>query len=289
METKIDPPIADHDINIIEIFSILKKHGKTIIITALIVIFLMIALSFFSASDSINDNKLLEGSLLLDSASIDNGENLKIFLEHPSTLQILAQRLDIPIAQAPQLKQKINIKPQKGKFLEITVQDYDSITIKKFLKEISLIINEQYRQSSRDIQLRIEAIENLAIQIKQAQEQIIEFAKDLSRLKYGQSEGEGLIAQSYIQLLNGERKNLLSLQQEKIKNEKELAVLKKTDIIGLSSEPIQANLLSGENNKEKQKFLFIIAVLVGLFVGLIIAFFKEYLDRAQKKHYSRID
>lgn len=263
----------EEEIDLIDYGRIIWRRKWKIILIATIIITLASIYTFLSP-------KIYESSILIEIGKIkdnylESQDDIIVFLEQLLMSRSLTSELGLKEEQWPILKKSIKVR-KVGSFIKITAQDKDPAKAKQKVEIMAdLLIKRHQQMFAQEKKIRNAEIEQIKKYIQEIKENITKLEKEFARVKNAKTEGEGLLAQGYLTVLEKEKSNLRTLNQELIEKERETSSGSyETKIIVPSEWPLKP--------VKPNKLLNIsIAAILGVFVGIFWAFLKEYLEKKQ--------
>ena len=212
-----------------------------------------------------------------DQAVINIAESLEI-MKSSVLLNEVINRMDLEIS-AGQLKSQIEVKNLKGtNFIEISVVDNSPEKAKNLAENITEVF---IRQNQGKYQEKVKLVED---RLKTLEEQITEFEKNIEEIKKTikeiatseeLSEGErqfqtslllssSVTARELYNTLTGQANSL----KASLKSYEDFKIINNTQILVSSAKP-------------NKKLNILIAGVLGLFIGIFVAFFLEFWQKGK--------
>jgi len=290
----------EFEIDLKDYLQVIRKRKNGILIIFLVVVITTAIISFtmpktYLASAFIKIGKIKEQKL-------ETLSDLKTVFEQESVLKELAKKINLPpgekidkkLLNFEQAKEGELIKVSgKGKTpeeaLKLTEKALEIIIDRheKFFEKAKKVLDFEIETIKKQKEKTRKDIEQLEEEIKRLEGEIANYEKEVKLRSNAYSEGQGLIAQSYIYLLaqaknqkEEKEKQILNLKQE-INNldltlqEKEyenVYLIRNTTIeipAILPEEPIAPN----------KKINLTISAILGVFLGIFWAFGREYFEK----------
>ena len=289
----------DDEIDLYELIEILVRHKWSIVITTVFCTLLSLGIGLYMRSNT--PNYLIKSILIQQDTYGLKGVN-KI-------------DIDTVLLQDKNIKRILEIEPIKKEYLENTPKKMQNLSSeRKFLQEMitvskndknpeeisiktKIVVDEN---SSKDVInryidilreqdnlvdiiekekiLKRSSLEKVKLEIQNIQNEILYIFKNDSDLKFLKSEEKmNYIASKYPEL--SLRKN----EQEKYYNTyvNELVKLDSLDNkLDIIKETTDIYFLKGQN---KVKLILVVGILIGLFLGIIVVFLKEFIDNYKKR------
>lgn len=271
--------IQEEKIDLRDYINVLLKRKSIIILIFLIAIITAAMVNYFAISPSpIYQSSIVFGVAQIDGRAVINiTESLEI-MKSSVLLDEVINRMDLEI-NAGQLKSQIEVKNLKGtNFIEVSVVDNSPEKAKNLAENITEVFIKQNQGKYRE---KVKLVED---RLKTLEEQITEFEKNIEEIEKVKkkiaatkelSEGERQFQTSL--LLNSsvterELYNTLTDQANSLKASlKDCEDFKIINYAQLPAAPIKPN----------KKLNILIAGVLGLFVGIFVAFFLEFWQKGK--------
>jgi len=275
------PEIQEEEIDLREYINVLIKRKGVIILIFLIAVITATLVSYFAISPSpppTHKSSIVFGVAQIDGRVVINlTESLEI-MKSSVLLDEAINRTGLEMS-AGQLKSQIEVKNLKDtNFIEISVVDGSSEKAKKFVENITEVF---INQNQGKYQEKVKIIEGRLITLE---EQITEFEKNIQEIEKVKkkittneelSVGERQFQISLLLSLSVTERSLYSNLNNQVNSLK--ASLKNCEdfkIIGYAQMPIASI-------KPNRKLNILIAGVLGLFVGVFVAFFLEFWQKGK--------
>lgn len=271
--------MQEEKIDLRDYINVLLKRKNIIILIFLIAIIAAVIVNYFAISPSpIYQSSIVFGVAQIDDRAVINiAESLKI-MKSSLLLNEVINRMDLEIS-AGQLKSQIDVKNIKGtNFIEVSVVNNSPEKAKKLAENITEVF---IKQNQRKYQEKVKLVED---RLKTLEEQIAEFEKNIEEIKKAIKK----IATSK-ELSEGERQFQISLLLSSSVTERKLY-----NILTGQVNSLKASLKSFEDFKiidntqmlvspikPNKKLNILIAGVLGLFVGIFVAFFLEFWQKGK--------
>ena len=271
------PEMQEEEIDLREYINVLLKRKGIIIIIFLIAIITAALVSYFAISPVYQSSTIFSVAQIDGRAVINTTESLEIMRSN-ILLDEVINRMDLEIS-AGQLKSQIEVKNLKGtNFIEVSVVDNSPEKAKNLAENITEVFIKQNQGKYRE---KVKLVED---RLKTLEEQIAEFEKNIEEIKKTIKE----IATSK-ELSEGERQFQTSLLLSSSVTERELY-----NTLTDQASSFKTSLKSCEdfkiiNNaqmlvspiKPNKKLNILIAGVLGLFIGIFVAFFLEFWQKGK--------
>lgn len=277
MENQEQKEKFEEEIDLRDYVNVILKRKWVIIAIFLIAVIAAVIISFLMPR-TYQSSALLEIGKI-ESNYLEKNQDIVTLFKQPTILKILTKKIGISEDQWQKLKNDIKIQPLgSDKFIEIIAtantpskaQDTVNQTINFILERHQDILSQEKKILESETQ---EIKNNILI----AQEKITELEKEMTHFKNAQTWGEGMVAQSYIEMLTQTRTNLALLKQQLQDKERESTYNSyETKIESPSFEPLTPITPNKKQN-------VIIGGILGLFIGILWAFMAEYCEKNLKK------
>jgi len=273
------PEIQEEKIDLRDYIKVLLKRKSIIILIFLIAIIAAVVVNYFATSPSpIYQSSIVFAVAQIDSRAVINiTESLEI-MKSSILLDEVINRMDLKISTG-QLKSQIEVKNLKGtNFIEVSVVDNSPEKARNLAENITEVFIKQNQGKYRE---KVKLFED---RLKTLEEQIAEFEKNIEEIEKVKkkiaatkelSEGERQFQTSL--LLNSsvterELYNTLTDQANSLKT-----ILKDCEdfkIINYAQLPVTSP-------KPNKRLNILIAGVLGLFVGIFVAFFLEFWQKGK--------
>jgi capsular polysaccharide biosynthesis protein len=273
------PEIQEEEIDLREYINVLLKRKNVIILIFLIAVITaaIVSYSIISPSPIYKSSVTFSMAQVNDQAIININESLEI-MKSTVLLNKVINRMDLEIDNG-QLKPQIEVKNIKGtNFIEISVLDNSPEKAKNLAENITEVFIDQnqgkYLEKRKLVEDRLKALE----------EQIVELEKNIEEINKAKEK----IAASK-ELSVGERQFQISLLLNSLVAERKLyndlsnransleASLKDCEDFKIINYT-QLTITPPETNK---KLNIAIAGVLGLFIGIFVAFFLEFWQKGK--------
>ena len=306
LETTPKPYLDEDEIDLIDYLKVIWKRKIGVIIITIIAVLGTSLISLFVLP------KIYQSSILIKIGEI-NGKNIEeisdiaIALKQESILSEIAKALNWDIENSKNkidnLRNNIKLEKQPEEdLIKISAQStspeesYQIISTlnnillsshQEKLKQAEGLINteiENLKEQKQKIEKNLEAAKQSLEQIKN---DISFYEQEINKRTGTESEAQGLIAQSYINLLAEAKKQkedkefqILSLEQEKLNLDKTIQQKEYEKKYGMKmSEVVVSPEIPDKPFKPNVLLNTIIAGILGLFIGIFWAFGAEYVEK----------
>ena len=271
------PEIQEEEIDLREYINVLLKRKGIIILIFLIAVITAAIVSYFALSPVYQSSTVFSVAKIDGQAVINITESLEI-IKSDVVLDEVINRMGLEISTG-QLKSQIEVKNLKGtNFIEVSVTADFPENAKNLVENIAKVFIEQNQD---EYQEKVKLVED---RLKIIEEQIAEFEKSIQEIEKTKKK----IAVTE-ELSEGERQFQTSLLLSSSVTERELY-----NDLSNQVNSLKASLKSCEDYKiinyaqlpavpikPNKKLNILIAGVLGLFVGIFVAFFLEFWQKGK--------
>jgi uncharacterized protein involved in exopolysaccharide biosynthesis len=263
----------EEEIDLKEYLKVIKK--KWMFIIGIFLVTLIVSLVISSKLP-----KVYQASTLITIGRIRNQqlENIPAIIEilkQKPFLREIAQDLKMPFDEENlyRLKQRIRIEETAG-LLEITGKGRKPEMAVELVNSVTKILLERHRRLlSSGKQILEDYIQSYTTELKNLKNEIENLKEKIKQLEKSGSEADALIAQGYMERLE----NTLSRYENL---ERDLKEKRMEGSYGTEDTKISATALLPEKPVSlKKRQIILIAGILGIFLGIMFAFFQEYLSK----------
>ncbi|MBA7563662.1 hypothetical protein ES695_10755 [Candidatus Atribacteria bacterium 1244-E10-H5-B2] len=274
------PEIQEEEIDLREYINVLLKRKGIIILIFLIAVITAVLVSYFvlSPTPTYKSSTVFRVAKIDGLAVINITESLEI-IKSDVVLDEVINRRGLEISTG-QLKSQIEVKNLKGtSFIEVSVTDGSPENAKNLVENIAKTFIEQNQNKYQDkVKLIEERLKIIEVQIAEFEKSIQEIEKTKKKIAASEelSERERQFQASLLLSSSVTERSLcndLSNQENSLK-----ASLKSCEDFRIIN---YAQLPTAPINEPNKKLNILIAGVLGLFVGIFVAFFLEFWQKGK--------